>query len=80
MTGKKSKNIGNRFEEQANNSLVENLEVKLLLITGDMDDNVPPALTINLVNDLIKANKDFDFLLLPNANHSLNKKKYFENI
>jgi dipeptidyl-peptidase-4 len=34
-----------------------------------MDDNVPPALTLQLVDALIKANKDFDILVLPNRNH-----------
>jgi dipeptidyl-peptidase-4 len=34
-----------------------------------MDDNVPPYLTLRLVDSLIKANKDFDLILLPNQHH-----------
>ena len=49
--------------------LAGNLEGRLLLIAGDMDDNVHPALTFQVVDALIAANKDFDLLLLPNRNH-----------
>jgi dipeptidyl-peptidase 4 len=60
---------GDNYAAQANISLAGNLKGKLLLVTGDMDDNVLPALTIQVANALIKANKDFDFLILPNTNH-----------
>lgn len=56
---------------QINATLANRLEGKLLLIHGDMDDNVHPALTMQLANALIKANKDFDLLILPNANHEV---------
>ncbi|MGH9593739.1 MAG: alpha/beta hydrolase family protein, partial [Bryobacteraceae bacterium] len=42
---------------------------KLFLIVGEMDDNVPPESTLRLVDALIKAGKDFDFLEVPGANH-----------
>ncbi|MCP5067652.1 MAG: prolyl oligopeptidase family serine peptidase [bacterium] len=57
------------YQAQANARLAENLQGKLLLIAGDMDDNVHPALTLQVANALVAANKDFDFLLLPNRNH-----------
>ena len=41
-----------------------------MLVTGDNDNNVNPANTIRVVNALIKANKRFDFLLLPGQRHS----------
>ena len=41
----------------------------VILIHGLMDDNVPPSSTLLVVDALIKANKDFDLLLLPNARH-----------
>lgn len=41
----------------------------LLLMHGTMDDNVPPYQTLQLVDALIKANKDFDLILLPNQRH-----------
>lgn len=52
-----------------NIELAPNLKGKLLLATGDMDNNVHPGGTIRLVNALIKANKRFDFILLPGKPH-----------
>jgi dipeptidyl-peptidase 4 len=49
--------------------LAANLKGSLLLETGDMDNNVHPANTIRLVHALIKANKRFDFMLLPGKPH-----------
>ena len=49
--------------------LAKNLKGNLLLETGDMDNNVHPANTIRLVNALIKANKRFDFMILPGKPH-----------
>jgi len=60
---------GTNYRAMGNSQLAANLKGKLLLIYGDMDDNVPPTLTVQLVDSLIKANKDFDLLLLPNGNH-----------
>jgi hypothetical protein len=52
---------------------VKQLKGKLLIMHGDMDDNVHPANSIQVVDELIKANKDFDFLIIPNRNHGLNE-------
>jgi dipeptidyl-peptidase-4 len=41
-----------------------------------MDNNVPPYNTLLVVNELIKANKDFDLLLLPNRNHGFGAEAY----
>ena len=60
---------GDNYVAQANPQLAGNLRGKLLLAWGDMDDNVHPAMTIQLIDALIKANKDVDLLILPNANH-----------
>jgi dipeptidyl-peptidase-4 len=49
--------------------LAQNLKGNLLLETGDMDNNVHPANTIRLVNALIKANKRFDYMVLPGKPH-----------
>jgi dipeptidyl aminopeptidase/acylaminoacyl peptidase len=46
-----------------------NLKGKLLLIHGEIDNNVHPANTIRVVNALIKANKRFDMLILPTQRH-----------
>jgi dipeptidyl aminopeptidase/acylaminoacyl peptidase len=68
---------GDNYLEAANVTLAANLKGKLLLVWGDMDDNVPPALSIQLVDALIKANKDFDLLVLPNRNHGGMADPYF---
>ena len=52
-----------------NPELAANLKGKLLLVHGDMDNNVHPANTIRLVDALIKANKRFDLLILPGKAH-----------
>jgi dipeptidyl-peptidase 4 len=57
------------YEHQANQLYVNNLKGKLLLVHGGMDDNVPPYISYTLADALIKANKDFDFLIFPNARH-----------
>ncbi len=61
------------FRESANKTYAENLKGKLLLMHGDMDDNVHPAMTIQVVDELIKANKDFDLIIAPDRAHGLNE-------
>jgi dipeptidyl aminopeptidase/acylaminoacyl peptidase len=53
-----------------NQDLAKNLKGKLLLIHGEIDNNVHPANTLRVVNALIKANKRFDMLILPTQRHS----------
>jgi dipeptidyl-peptidase 4 len=60
------------YQSQANARLAGNLRGKLLLIHGDMDDTVHPALTYRVVDALIRENKDFDLLILPDRFHGLN--------
>jgi dipeptidyl-peptidase-4 len=62
--------IDHGYVEQSNVEIAANLKGKLLLIHGEVDDNVSPANTMRLVNALVRANKDFDLLILPNRNHS----------
>ena len=57
------------YDDQANQNLAKNLKGKLLLAHGTMDNNVPPNNTLLVVDALIKANKDFDLLMLPNQPH-----------
>ena len=68
METKDSNGVSN-YEKQANQTFAKDLKGKLLLIHGGMDDNVPPYNSYLVADALIKANKDFDFLLLPNARH-----------
>lgn len=57
------------YTGQDNASIAKNLKGKLYLIHGLMDDNVPVQSTLQVVDALMKANKDFDLLLLPHAHH-----------
>ncbi len=61
------------FEDAANKSYASNLEGKLLLMHGDMDDNVHPAMTVQVIEELIKANRDFDLIWAPDRAHGLNE-------
>lgn len=56
--------------------LASRLKGDLLLIHGDMDNNVHPANTIRLADALIKAGKHFDMLMIPGADHGLGDKYY----
>ena len=64
------------YDNQANQLQAKNLKGHLLLAHGTMDSNVPPVNTMVVVNELIKANKDFDLLLFPNRNHGFGNEPY----
>jgi dipeptidyl aminopeptidase/acylaminoacyl peptidase len=57
------------YDSQANQNFAKNLKGHLLLAHGTMDNNVPPYNTLLVVSELIKANKDFDLIMLPNRAH-----------
>jgi dipeptidyl-peptidase 4 len=57
------------YAAEANQTHAKNLKGKLFLMHGMMDDNVPPQNTYLVMDALIKANKDFDLLLLPSQRH-----------
>jgi dipeptidyl-peptidase 4 len=64
------------YTEQSNLTAAPNLQGKLLLFTGDMDQNVNPANTLRLAAELVRHNKDFDLFLVPNADHDLSSHPY----
>ena len=69
-----------RFEIHVptNIEVAANLEGHLLLVHGEIDNNVHPANTMRLVDALIKANKRFDMLIIPGARHSYGRaREYF---
>lgn len=68
--------VGENYREQSNVSMAKNLEGKLLVMHGDLDDNVNPSATLQLVDALIKANKDFDMLIVPNQYHGEGRNPY----
>ncbi|HMJ08336.1 MAG TPA: DPP IV N-terminal domain-containing protein, partial [Pyrinomonadaceae bacterium] len=65
------------YEDQANQNYAKNLKGKLLLAHGTMDDNVPPNNTLLVVDALIKANKDFDLIMIPNARHGYGTASFY---
>jgi dipeptidyl aminopeptidase/acylaminoacyl peptidase len=69
--------VNDAYVDQANSTNAGNLKGKLLLVHGDMDENVHPASTIKVVDELIKANKDFDLLIMPNRHHFMMEDPYF---
>jgi dipeptidyl aminopeptidase/acylaminoacyl peptidase len=58
------------YDIEKNSELAKNLKGNLMLITGDIDNNVHPAGTYRLADALIKANKRFDMFVLPGVRHS----------
>lgn len=63
--------IGPHYAEQSNVTQAHRLSGQLLLIVGELDRNVDPASTMQVVNALIKADKDFDLLLIPGGGHGI---------
>ena len=57
------------YDIDKNQDIAKNLKGHLLLITGDIDNNVHPSNTYRVMDALIKANKRFDFILLPGQRH-----------
>jgi dipeptidyl aminopeptidase/acylaminoacyl peptidase len=63
--------VGPQYAECSNIDNAHRLRGKLLLIVGELDNNVPPESTLRLVDALIKAGKDFEFLMVPGAGHGM---------
>jgi dipeptidyl-peptidase-4 len=66
---KKETEITFKGTVEKNQDLAKNLKGHLLLVTGDIDNNVHPGNTLRVVDALIKANKRFDFMMLPGQRH-----------
>jgi dipeptidyl aminopeptidase/acylaminoacyl peptidase len=65
------------YDPHANQNFAANLKGHLMLVHGTMDDNVPPNNTLLVVDALIKANKDFDLIMVPNAHHGYGADSYY---
>ena len=61
--------VGPHYAESSNIDNANRLEGRLLLIVGELDRNVPPESTLRLADALIRANKDFDLIVVPNGGH-----------
>ena len=58
------------YDNQANEDEAKNLKGRLMITYGTLDDNVPPSNSELVVQALIKANRDFDMIAIPNAHHA----------
>ena len=68
--------VGDDYQQQANGSLAGRLQGHLLLVHGDVDENVNPVETLRFADALMKANKDFDMLFVPNMFHGEGRNVY----
>ena len=59
------------YAESSNVEMAHLLRRPLMLVVGELDDNVDPASTMQLVNALIKAGKDFELVVLPGEKHTM---------
>jgi dipeptidyl-peptidase 4 len=65
------------YTNQALQLRAENLQGRLLIAYGTMDNNVHPNMTLQLINELIRHNKDFDTIVMPNRNHGFANDPWF---
>lgn len=63
--------VGDQYKEGSNVENAHLLRRPLMLVVGELDDNVDPASTMQVVNALIKANKDFELVVVPGAHHTM---------
>jgi dipeptidyl-peptidase-4 len=68
--------VGQEYAENSNVTHAGKLTGKLLLTVGELDHNVDPASTMQVVNALIKADKDFELLVIPGADHGAGESTY----
>lgn len=74
--------VGDFYHEQSNVTNAANLRGRLLIAHGAVDHNVNPSATYKLAEYLIRAQKDFDMLIIPSANHSFGRSQgdYFTKV
>jgi dipeptidyl-peptidase-4 len=75
--GEKYEGLKSDYKEQITSLKAGNLTGKLMLIAGDVDDNVNPCMTMQLVDAFIKDDKPFDLLIMTNRNHDLSYDTYY---
>ena len=68
--------VDESYERSSNVVHAKRMQGHLLLTVGEMDTNVDPASTMQVVNELVKADKDFEILVLPGSNHGAGEKPY----
>lgn len=68
--------VGPHYAEQSNVTQAHRLQGKLLLVVGELDRNVDPASTLQVVDALVRADKDFELLVIPGAGHGSAESPY----
>ncbi len=68
--------VDKSYEDSSNMVHADQLQGHLLLTVGELDTNVDPASTTQVINALIKAGKDFDYIIFPGANHGAGGSPY----
>ena len=68
--------VDDSYAQSSNVVHAANLTGKLMLTVGELDKNVDPASTMQVVNALIKAGKDFDLVVFPGASHGAGMGQY----
>jgi dipeptidyl aminopeptidase/acylaminoacyl peptidase/predicted N-acetyltransferase YhbS len=68
--------VGKHYDDQSNVTQAYRLQGKLMLIVGELDSNVDPSSTLQVAHALIKADKDFDLVLIPGTGHGAAETPY----
>ena len=68
--------IGPHYEQSSNVFHAHKLQGNLMLTVGELDKNVDPASTLQVVDALVRAGKDFEFFMIPGAGHGIGEGKY----
>jgi dipeptidyl aminopeptidase/acylaminoacyl peptidase len=68
--------IGPHYKHNSNVTHASKLRGNLFLTVGELDTNVDPASTLQVVDALIQSKKDFEFVFVPNGNHGVGESDY----
>ena len=68
--------LGPHYKQNSNVTHAKNFVVDLFLTVGEIDTNVDPASTLQVVDALIQNKKDFEFVLVPNGGHGVGESDY----
>jgi dipeptidyl aminopeptidase/acylaminoacyl peptidase len=70
--------VGPHYEANSNAVHAKNLQGALMLTVGEVDTNVDPSTTMRVVDELIKADKDFELLVVPNGQHGVGETRHMQ--
>jgi dipeptidyl aminopeptidase/acylaminoacyl peptidase len=66
--------VDSSYVECSNVYHASKLERPLMLVVGELDDNVDPASTMQVVDALVRAGKDFELVVLPGVHHTMGER------